>query len=267
MSNIYGNRITSYLVWKLLLQRPRFRRFVTAMVVPNRTQRVELLGAKICIHRRDEIGYWRASRQQHGNVVFRDEVPTLLRIAQASADASSFVDCGANVGLFTAVMLPLKIARPSVEFYAFEPNPEAFARLRETVAGKDVHLENVALSNKEGYLEMVGGATSGVFGVPGGPFQAGAMLKVPAKRLDSCSFEGDSLFLKIDVEGHELEVLEGANGLFKQGRVSGVYVDGAKKEQGCLEFLRKHRLAAFNSHSLESYKLGDCRLLALRERL
>lgn len=237
------------------------------MVVPNRTRRVKLLGVDVFINQRDEIGYWRACKQQYGNVVLRDEVPTLLRIAQVSADASSFVDCGANVGLFTAVMLPLKIVRPSMQFYAFEPNPETFVRLHETVAGKDVHLENVALSNKERYLEMVGGATSGVFGVPSGPFQAGAMLKVPTKRLDSCSFEGDSLFLKIDVEGHELEVLEGANGLFKQGRVSGVYVDGMEKEQRCLEFLTEHRLATFNGHSLEPYKSGDFRLLALRERL
>lgn len=266
MSAIYRNRFTSYVVWRFILKQPRLRRLITALVTSNRTESISLLGADIYINRRQEMGYWRASKQQYGNVVFRDEVPSLIRIAQLSAGASSFIDCGANVGLFCAVLFPLRLARPEMQFYAFEPNPETFGRLVQALGGKGVHVENVALSNNDGHLEMVGGATSGVFGVEGGSFQCGPVSKVPSRRLDSYTFEGDRLFLKIDVEGHELEVLEGAGRLFDQGKIAGVFIDGARKERECVDFLRRHRLVVLNGHSLEPYQPGGFRMLGLRAK-
>jgi FkbM family methyltransferase len=264
---VYRNRVVSYLVWRCILRYPKLRSWLTALLVADRDEWINLLGTNVCINRRAEIGYWRASRQQHGNVLFRDEVPTLLHILPIIAHASTFVDCGANVGLFTSVALHLQRLLPTLKIYAYEPNPATFGRLKNTTNGGDVHIENIALSNYDGILEMAAGATSGVFGVPGGSFQLReTSMKVACRRLDSCAIEGERIFLKIDVEGHEYEVIEGARGLFDANRVLGTFIDGATRERDCLEFLRAHGFRIVDGHSLDTYKAGDFRILALHDR-
>jgi hypothetical protein len=51
-------------------------------------------------------------------------------------------------------------------------------------------------------------------------------VTVPCLRLDEFPIRGDSIILKIDVEGQELEVLRGCEGLFRAGRIKAVYLDG-----------------------------------------
>jgi FkbM family methyltransferase len=261
----YDNRLFRWLVWRFGMRNPRLRRLVTRMVVPNQSRFVHLLGARVFINRRDEIGYWRAAGAQHHNIVFADEVPTLLRVAALIGPEATFVDCGANVGLFTAVLIPLRRIHPRLRFHAFEPNPATFARLMETLRGNDAVLENVALSDREGTLTFAAAASSGAVGVPHSHFQiAEETFTVPCKRLDQCNIDGDKLFLKVDVEGHELEVLEGAHGLFDAGRVAAVFVDGAYKEQETVALLEDHGFRVLNIHTLAPYRLGDHKILAIR---
>ena len=139
---MYRNRLLSYLVWRYFLRQPKLRRLITKILISNGDEWIQLLGARLYVNRRNEIGYWRASRQQHGNVVLRDEMPTLTRILPLIAYASTFVDCGANVGFFTSTTLPLKRTFPQLIFYAFEPNPETFTRLEKTVGGMEVRVES-----------------------------------------------------------------------------------------------------------------------------
>jgi len=262
---MYRNRFVAYLTWRVVLKQPRLRLLVTRMLVRNRCEWIRLFGTKVFVNRRAEIGYWRANRDQHRSAVLRDEIPSLLRISALVARASTFVDCGANVGLFTAAMLPLKKLFPDLKFYAYEANPDTFLRLARTLAESEAIIGNVALSNHEGVLEMVGGAVSGVFGVPGGPFQIeGDLSTVLCRRLDSCGIRGSRLFLKIDVEGHEFEVLEGASGLFEEHRVLGVFIDGATKEKECLELLSKYGFSILNMGDLGCFATGDFRILAVQ---
>jgi FkbM family methyltransferase len=115
-----------------------------------------------------------------------------------------------------------------VRFYAFEANPDTAGRLRQSVAGREVTVFDVAVSNRAGMLKFVQGSTSLTFGVAdsGGAHQLDeGTVEVAARRLDEMDILGDSLVVKIDVENHERQVLEGAAGLFDAGRVKAVYLD------------------------------------------
>jgi hypothetical protein len=83
---------------------------------------------------------------------------------------------------------------------------------------------NVAVSDKESELAFQRGITSGVFKVaePGQPVEA----VVPCQKLDALPIPDGNLILKIDVEEHEFQVLNGAEELLKSGRVKVVYLDG-----------------------------------------
>ena len=60
------------------------------------------------------------------------------------------IDCGANVGRFT-----LPLAQSGATVYAFEPNPDAFARLSRDLAGFDnVRLHQKAVAEAAGTVKL-----------------------------------------------------------------------------------------------------------------
>ncbi|HRW60055.1 MAG TPA: FkbM family methyltransferase [Defluviicoccus sp.] len=118
------------------------------------------------------------------------------------------IDVGANVGFYTLALS--KLCRP-VE--AFEPLPWHARLIADSkLAGVTVH--NVALANVEGhhplYIPQIRGQyLDGLasFSKPDGPCK---VLDVPVKRLDDFQF-GDVCFIKVDVEGLEMDVLRGGS--------------------------------------------------------
>lgn len=68
----------------------------------------------------------------------------------ALAPGQVAIDCGANIGEITAQM-----ARPGVIVYAFEPHPQAFARLRSRFAGNPlVHCQQEAVWDRAGQMPL-----------------------------------------------------------------------------------------------------------------
>jgi len=117
------------------------------------------------------------------------------------------IDIGANNGVYTYAL-----SRLSARVEAFEPLP-ACARTLEAFGAANVGVHEVALSSSSGARELFVPVDSGVvhtalasFVKPKGTFQT---ISVPLRKLDSYGFR-DVCFIKIDVEGHELEVLRGA---------------------------------------------------------
>jgi len=114
------------------------------------------------------------------------------------------------------------LARRVPKVDSFEPNPDLVARLA-SVMPPNVTIHPVALSNRTGRTNLW---------VPSGGASAGGRASLePQTRADSgwsqqsvatCpldDFELDDIgFLKIDVEGHELAVLQGATDLLKTQR-------------------------------------------------
>jgi FkbM family methyltransferase len=121
------------------------------------------------------------------------------------------VDVGANCGLYTR-----KLARLSRRVYAFEPSHQMADLLRRTSA-PNVSVHEIALSDQTGNAElfiprdgheMIYGLASLEPGV-GASSKTVTSVNVPTARLDTI-VRNDVSFVKIDVEGHELNVLNGA---------------------------------------------------------
>lgn len=124
------------------------------------------------------------------------------------------VDVGANCGLYTRAL-----ARLSKQVYAFEPSQEMATLLRRTSAS-NVTIHEMALSDQNGDAELFipqseDGLVHGLASLEPQIHAPGKRLlstQVPMARLDTI-VEEEVAFVKIDVEGHELNVLNGATGL------------------------------------------------------
>jgi FkbM family methyltransferase len=118
------------------------------------------------------------------------------------------LDVGANLGLFTYFL-----SRYAPHVYAFEPNPIPLRILR-SVADKNVTVREMALSDQTGIAELVvprgrkGWSNNGA-SVERAQSENARIVKVPSSRIDDLDYK-DIGFIKIDVEGHEKSVLDGA---------------------------------------------------------
>lgn len=139
------------------------------------------------------------------------------------------LDVGANIGYHTSI-LALR-AGPAGRVWAFEPHPEIFGDLSGNVVGwsadrrvAPVELRQLALSSQPGEAQLhVGGEfeqNRGTASLAHGDGAGGRCITVPLARLDDVlPLATKAGVMKVDVEGHELGVLEGAPSLFGEQRV------------------------------------------------
>jgi FkbM family methyltransferase len=139
--------------------------------------------------------------------------PELRLLGRLARPGALSIDVGANKGVYSYLL-----SRITDRVTAFEPNPKMYWVLSRSVP-VNVDTYNVALSNEEGEAEMILPVQrSGRYSNQGGTLQPRKMedsdkelgsIRVAQRRLDAFGFKGVT-FIKIDVEGFELEVLEGA---------------------------------------------------------
>jgi len=141
------------------------------------------------------------------------------------------VDLGANIGYMSSILA--KRVGSSGSVYAFEAHPEIFKELKHNVKRweqdnniNNISIQNLAVSDKSGFLKL---------GVPEAFNQnrgissivtdndeianKSSVLTVQASTLDEFLVDKNVGVLKIDVEGHEIQVLKGAENLLKTGRI------------------------------------------------
>jgi FkbM family methyltransferase len=147
------------------------------------------------------------------------ETHLLSRLAPAGSTA---IDVGANVGLFTVVLG--RAVGPKGRVWAFEPHPGNRIRLIENLRLNqldNVEVVEVAIGSSDGAAVLHVGSdpayhsTVAVRESKG----TGQSLNVRAERLDTVwrRFASPQVsVLKIDVEGGEMDVLEGAAELVSQ---------------------------------------------------
>lgn len=142
------------------------------------------------------------------------------RVQQSLMPAANVVfDVGANRGEWSLAALSVN---PALELHCFEPAPEAFQRLKSAVPS--AHLNNVGLGAEPASLELC------IFGDNGelSSLYRGAHTPIRTERIAITTLDEYAKgipridFLKIDVEGHERAVLEGARQLLSEGRIGAV---------------------------------------------
>jgi FkbM family methyltransferase len=138
-------------------------------------------------------------------------------IETLTASRELFVDVGANIGFFALVAAKLN---PRLRVVAFEPNPKMFAMLSEHKRLNELSnltAEPLAVSNRDGKARLfINKSDMSASLVP--DFQKDfnpAVCDIPVGivTLDSYlqrSGVSSSFVLKVDVEGHDKELLEGA---------------------------------------------------------
>ncbi len=144
------------------------------------------------------------------------------------------VDAGANSGWYT--LLFSELTGPGGEVHAFEPDPRAFAQLRDNVAlsrsRSAVRLNNVALGRSAGTMPLYTAYNTQLSSLhPISPdllphqadaSASGGRCQVPVTTLDAyAGMAGlDRVdVIKLDVEGSEFDVLRGGERVIRMGLV------------------------------------------------
>jgi FkbM family methyltransferase len=174
-------------------------------------------GARISVRPREVIG---ARLWYYG--IFDMEVAELIfRLLDAGETA---LDIGANIGVMTTLMCA-RVGDGSV--LAFEPHPKVFSDLRKNVSlftrsQTTPQLHQLALSNRNGTAFLEEGLdwenNRGTARVASPSPDGSGRLSITVATLDSM-FDSKCHVCKIDVEGHEFDVFQGAGGLLSRAQI------------------------------------------------
>lgn len=129
-----------------------------------------------------------------------------------------FIDVGANAGLYTCVLVARGLVPRAL---LFEPDRRNLERLRDNIALNGIEaltdLRPVAVSAKAGRLRLMPGPDSNT-GTSRLDAAAGAEgYDVDVVALDDVfATSGKIIALKMDVEGHEVEALQGMERLLRE---------------------------------------------------
>jgi FkbM family methyltransferase len=190
--------------------------------------------------------------------VWEPHVTAAFRRLLAAGDVC--IDVGANIGYFT--LLASRLVGPSGHVYAFEPGSRAYAALRANLdlnGSTNVTAIEAAAGEAEGQA-LLSPPAPGNLASASLRRSASGSTTVAVQRVDSAVRADDFArvrLVKIDVEGYEMEVLKGLEGLFETRARPAIVVEVSPAADG------EGYLAAFCAeHGLEAHHLVDPGLFA-----
>jgi FkbM family methyltransferase len=151
------------------------------------------------------------------------EYEDMLFLLHALQPTETFVDVGANVGAYT--ILASKVAQ--AKSIVFEPLKNTIERLKDQIQinriNDSVDIRNIGVGDKEGYLFFTNNKDTENKVSPIGEAENTTIARVGT--LDKELIKNNHYFLKIDVEGFEYEVIEGASEILLSNNVSAIIIE------------------------------------------
>lgn len=178
-----------------------------------------------------ELGFWKSFSEfnHYSSGIDRNEFKLIRRcLNEGGAEAIGF-DVGANIGLFTCYMGRLGFK----EVHSFEPVPETWCRLRKNIEKNRLTGQTfstcVAIGDNSGFITFeLNEAAPGRNGLAAKEARCETNITVPSASLDAyCDRFGISRihFMKVDVEGMELFVLQGGREMLRGGRIDVILIE------------------------------------------
>ena len=177
------------------------------------------------------------------------------------------IDIGAHIGWYTT-----ELATLSNHVYSFECSPKSFNYLCANIALNNVDYKvtkyNCALSESEGTTKYYirdknDGGGNGISKFDYDNTNNVPSIDVPKKTLDSFGLENIN-FIKIDVEGHELEVLKGGVETIKKNNYPKILFESWDDEKNGYptKKLKEELFAFINSLGYNIIRIGQDTYLA-----
>jgi len=147
-----------------------------------------------------------------------------------------FIDIGANIGSYT-ILASSEIGAQTI---SIEPIPSTIEHLKNNVSINSiedkVEIHNIGLGAKEGFLEFTKSLDTVNHVASPGEVDT---LKVPIKTLNQICENKSPILIKIDVEGFETEVINGANEVLSKPTLQAIIIElnGSGKRYGYNEEL------------------------------
>jgi FkbM family methyltransferase len=184
------------------------------------------------------LGYGLAGPQESG------ELAVLASRSSEHPGARTIIDVGANVGGWA---LEAADAWPNATIHAFEPSAHTYDALQVACAGRSIVCVRAALSDRAGTAELhavptlPGLSSLHVRDLAEHGLEMSETETVRVTTLDAYCLEQDIDhvdFLKIDAEGHDLAVLQGAPRLIASGAVDAIQFEFGGANIDSRTFLR-----------------------------
>ncbi len=181
---------------------------------------------------------WVVGASTHGCWLGSYEFDKQELIAEAVKNGSVFFDIGAHVGFYT--LLASSLVGGAGKVYAFEPLPRNLSFLKKHLKLNDVRNVTVfeaAVAASPGQAQFSEAANSSM-----GKLSEEGAIKVELVSLDDLLATGKIAspdYMKIDVEGAELSVLQGARGILANSApMIFLATHGSEVHSQCISFLQ-----------------------------
>ena len=221
---------------------------------------IEFDGLRLAIDALDSLGLG------HGQAFEPEIAAALLRWTQTG---DTVVDIGANIGLFTAQLA--RAVGPTGTVHAFEPEPANHALLAGNMARNgfgQVRLHAAALGAEPGTTQLhTSDFNGGMHRLYDSVVCSGPAVDVPVYRIDDVFAATELHLIKIDVEGYEPWVLQGAERCLRASprlKIISEYCPPSMLEAGTLPSDMLHRLLGlgYHPHQLDGTAVDITELLA-----